>query len=227
MTLHAFKSGYRHVDSARAYHNEQPCADAIRASGIPRSEIFFTSKIPPRDKTYEDAKKAIDTTFAETGLDYVDLYLIHAPYGGKDGRTGVWRALREAQKEGKIRSIGVSNFGVHHLNELEAYIKESGDGSKIDVGQWEVHPWLPRNDIVEWCKQRGVVVEAYSPIVRGGRSDDPLLAEIAKKHGKTWAQVLLRWSLQKVCSLPIFIHSISDGSSGLCSTTEECDTKAN
>ena len=131
----------------------------------------------------------------------MDLYLIHAPYGGKEGRTGDGRALREAQKEGKIRSIGVSNYGVHHLKELEEYIEESGIGGKVDVGQWEVHPWLPRNDIVEWSKSRNVVVEAYCPIVRGGRSEDPMLAEVAKKHGKTWAQVLLRWSLQKVSAL--------------------------
>jgi diketogulonate reductase-like aldo/keto reductase len=198
VTLHAFKTGYRHVDSARAYRNEQPVADAIRASGLPRSEIFFTSKIPPRDTTYEAAQKAIASTFSQTGLDYVDLYLIHAPFGGKDGRLGVWRALREAQKEGKIRSIGVSNYGVHHLKELQGFIDESGIGGRVDVGQWEVHPWLPRNDIVKWCEERGVVVEAYCPIVRGERSEDPTLAEIGKKHGKTWAQVLLRWSLQKV-----------------------------
>ena len=198
MVLHAFKTGYRHVDSASAYRNEQPCADAIRASGLKREDIFFTSKVPPRSVMYEDAKKSIESSFAQTGLDYIDLYLIHAPYGGKEGRLGAWKALVEAQKAGKIRSIGVSNYGVHHLDELEEHIKSSGDGSKIDVGQWEVHPWLPRNDIVEWCQRRGVVVEAYCPIVRGQRSNEPVLAQIGEKHGKTWAQVLLRWSLQKV-----------------------------
>lgn len=197
VSLHALYRGFRHIDSACMYRNEQPCADAIRASGLKREEIFFTSKIPPKSTTYDSAKEAIASTLSQTGLDYVDLYLIHAPYGGKDGRTSVWKALREAQKEGKIRSIGVSNFGVRHLDELEEYIKSSGDGSKIDVNQCEVHPWLPRNDIAEWCKKRGVVLEAYCPIVRGKRADEPVLKKISEKHGKTWAQVLIRWSLQK------------------------------
>ena len=146
---------------------------------------------------YEATKKSIQSSFAQTGFDYIDLYLIHAPYGGKEGRLGAWQALVEAQKEGKIRSIGVSNYGVHHLDELEAYIKSSNDGSKIDVNQIELHPWLPRQDIVSWCQSRNIVVEAYCPVVRGKRSEEPVLKQISQKHGKTWAQVLLRWSLQK------------------------------
>lgn len=110
----------------------------------------------------------------------------------------------EAQKAGKIRSIGVSNYGVHHLDELESYIKEleevngKGKGGEISVGQWELHPWLTRPDIVEWCQKRGVVIEAYCPIVRGQRFDEPILELLVKKYGKTAAQVLIRWSLQKV-----------------------------
>ena len=92
----------------------------------------------------------------------------------------------------------MSNYGVHHLDELEQHIISSGDGSKIDVGQWEIHPWLPRDDIVEWAKKRKVIVEAYCPIVRGERSNESVLQKIGEKHGKSWAQVLLRWSLQKV-----------------------------
>ena len=95
---HALRTGYRHIDSARAYRNEQPCADAIRTSGLKREEIFFTSKVPPRSMGYEEAKKSIESTFAQTKLDYVDLYLLHAPYGGKEGRLGAWKALVEAQK---------------------------------------------------------------------------------------------------------------------------------
>jgi diketogulonate reductase-like aldo/keto reductase len=197
VTLHAFKAGYRHVDSARAYRNEQPCADAIRASGLKREDVFFTSKVPPKNISYEGAKSSIESTFFQTKLDYIDLYLLHAPYGGKEGRLGAWKALAEAQKAGKIRSIGVSNYGVHHLAELEEYIKTSDVGGTIDVNQCEVHPWLPRDDIVNWCKERGVVVEAYCPIVRGERAEEPVLKELAKKHNKTWAQVLIRWSLQK------------------------------
>lgn len=128
--------------------------------------------------------------------------LIHAPYGGPSGRKGAWRALVEAQEAGKVRSIGVSNYGVHHLNELEAYIKElessrgPARGGLISVGQWELHPWLARPDIVSWCKERGIVVQAYSPLTRGKRLDDPLLKPIMKRTGKTAAQVLMRWSLQ-------------------------------
>ena len=172
---------------------------------------------------YEQTKASIESSFKQTGLDYIDLYgfsdlhrheiltstlryLIHAPYGGKEGRNGTWRALVEAQQAGKIRSLGVSNYGVHHLDELEAYIKEiegqngKGKGGEISVGQWELHPWLGRQDIVEWCQKRGVVLEAYCPIVRGSRSSDPLLKPLVGKYGKTPAQVLLRWSLQKVAS---------------------------
>ena len=136
-------------------------------------------------------------------------YLIHAPYGGKEGRTGAWRALVEAQQAGKIRSLGVSNYGVHHLNELEAYIKElegqkgKGKGGEISVGQWELHPWLTRPDILDWCNERGVICEAYCPLVRGERFDDPKLQALAKKYSKTPAQILIRWSMEKVGSIPM------------------------
>lgn len=129
--------------------------------------------------------------------------LIHAPFGGPEGRKGAWRALVEAQEAGKIRSIGVSNYGVPHLDELEAHIKEleaergPGKGGVISVGQWELHPWLAHHDIVSWCKERGIVVQAYSPLTRVKKFDDPLLQPIVKKTGKTPAQVLVRWSLQK------------------------------
>ncbi|KAL9108932.1 MAG: hypothetical protein Q9227_006328 [Pyrenula ochraceoflavens] len=203
VTLKAFKVGYRHVDSARVYRNEAPCADAIRKSGIPRSEIFFTSKVPHRELGYDATKKSIQSTIRETGLDYLDLMLLHAPYGGKEARCGSWKALVEAQKAGKIRSIGVSNYGVHHLDELEAYIQQlekeggKGAGGAIDVGQWELQPWLARPDIVEWAKKRNVVIEAYSPLVRGERWGERRLQDLAKKYSKTEAQILLRWSLQK------------------------------
>lgn len=129
--------------------------------------------------------------------------LLHSPYGGSEGRKGAWKALVEAQEAGKIRSIGISNYGVHHLEELEGHMKElekergKGGGGVISVGQWELHPWLGRPDIVEWCQRRGIVLEAYCPIVRATKSDHPLLQSLSNKHGKTPAQVLLRWSLQK------------------------------
>jgi len=202
VTLHAFKVGYRHVDSAAAYRNEKACGIAIHKSGIPRSEIFYTSKVPPNSLSYESAKAQVDKSLKEAGVDYIDLILLHAPYGGREARKGAWKALVEAKTAGKVRSIGVSNYGVKHLDEMEEYMKEleaegKGKGGQIDVGQWEIHPWVPRDDIVEWCKKRNIVVEAYCPLVRGQRMDAKELQPLTKKYGKTGAQVLVRWSLQK------------------------------
>ncbi|KAK7969090.1 putative oxidoreductase C2F3.05c [Apiospora saccharicola] len=220
----ALTAGYRHIDSAVGYRNEAPCGKAIRefasspassssaggsgnATTTPREQIFFTSKVRPLNLSYESAKTQVDATLSETGLGYIDLMLIHAPYGGPVARKGAWKALVEAVDAGKVRSIGVSNYGVHHLDELEAYTQElaaerggdvkSGKGGIISVGQWEVHPWCPRNDIVDWCRARGVAVEAYCPVVRGERAGEAVLQELAAKYKKTWAQVLIRWSLQK------------------------------
>ncbi|KAL7626066.1 hypothetical protein AAE478_002836 [Parahypoxylon ruwenzoriense] len=202
--LEAFNAGYRHIDSAAAYKNEEGCGDAIRASKLPRSEVFFTSKIPPQAMNYDAAKQQIETSLKTSGLDYIDLMLIHSPYGGPAARKGVWKALVEAVEEGKIRSIGVSNYGVHHLDELEKYITEleaerggKGKGGIISVGQYEVHPWCPRKDIAEWCAKRNIALEAYSPVVRGKRFGEKSLVNLAEKYGKTEAQILIRWSLQK------------------------------
>ncbi|KAK5011974.1 hypothetical protein LTR39_004376 [Cryomyces antarcticus] len=175
----------------------------MKASGLPRSSLFFTSKVPPKSVNYTGAKSCVDATLAATGLDYVDLYLLHAPYGGREARLGAWTALTEAVTAGKVRSIGVSNYGVHHLDELETHIREEeekrgkGKGGVLSVNQVELHPWLARPDIVEWCEKRGVVLEAYSPLVRGTKMDDPLITPLARKHNKTPAQILLRWGLQK------------------------------
>lgn len=204
VVVHAIEHGYRHVDSAVAYRNEASSAAGLRGSGIAREELFFTTKIPPKDMCYETAKKHIENTIQVTGLDYIDLYLLHSPYGGKDGRIGAWRALVEGVEAGKIRSIGVSNYGVHHLHELETWIKRKeeeegkGKGGVISINQIELYPWLARPDIVEWCKQRGVLCEAYCPIVRATKNDDPLLAPLAKKYNKSPSQILIRWSLQMV-----------------------------
>lgn len=199
---HALKAGYRHVDSAVAYRNEAPSAEGMKKSGIVREELFFTTKIPPKDMRYETAKEHIENTLKITGFDYVDLYLLHSPYGGREARLGAWRALVEGVEAGKIRSIGVSNYGVHHLNELEAWIKDTearegrGKGGVLSINQIELHPWLARPDIVDWCKQRNVLCEAYCPIVRATKNNDPLLLPLATKYGKTPSQILIRWSLQ-------------------------------
>jgi diketogulonate reductase-like aldo/keto reductase len=206
------------------YRNETPSAAGIKGSGVPRDQLFFTSKVSPRDMTYSDATKSVNASLKRTGLEYIDLYLLHAPFGGKAGRLGAWKALAEAVEVGKVRSIGVSNYGVHHLEELEAHIdaeeavKGKGKAGVLSVNQVELHPWLARPDIVKWCKDRGVLLEvsksiatrmrvkltekAYSPLVRGDRMKDPILQKLAKKHGKTEAQILLRWSLQMVYFSP-------------------------
>ncbi|KAB8253655.1 NADP-dependent oxidoreductase domain-containing protein [Aspergillus pseudonomiae] len=202
-STHKLVSGYEipvvgfGVDSAKYYANEAECAEAIRKSGIDRSKIFYTTKVPVSHMSYEKAKEAIEASLADAaGIGYIDLVLLHAPFGGKEGRLGAWRALVEAQKTGKVRSIGVSNYGIHHLNELEEYIN-SGVGGQISVGQYEIHPWCPREDIVDWLKKRNIVVEAYSPLVQATRMNEPVLQSLVKKHNKTPAQVLIRWSLQK------------------------------
>lgn len=190
------------VDSAVAYHNEAPSASGMLKAGVPREQLFFTSKVPPKSMTYPDAKACVAESLKQTGFDYIDLYLLHSPYGGKEGRLGAWKALVEAVEEGKVRSIGVSNYGVHHLEELWTWMKgEESQGRKgglCSVNQVELHPWCAREDIVSWCQQHGVVMEAYCPIVRATKIDDPLLVPLAEKYGKTTSQVLLRWGMQKV-----------------------------
>ncbi|OAA66821.1 aldo-keto reductase [Niveomyces insectorum RCEF 264] len=200
----AFDAGYRHIDDAASYLNEAGAGAAIRSSGIPRDQIFFTSKVPRTAISYDGAKAQVATTLRETGLDYIDLMLLHAPFGGSANRKGAWRALVEAVEAGQVRSIGVSNYGVHHLDELRQHIAEleqerggPGAGGVLAVGQWEIHPWLARRDIVDWCARHHVAVQAYAPIVRGRRWGEPKLKALADKYGVSEAQVLIRWSLQK------------------------------
>lgn len=174
----------------------------MAASSLPRSSIFFTSKVYSNSLSYHDTISQVESTLEATGLDYIDLVLIHAPFGGPSGRKAAWRALVYAQEVGMVRSIGVSNYGMHHLKELEEYIQEleaergPGKGGVISVGQWELHPWLGHPDIVSWCKERGIIIQAFCPLTRGKRLNDPLLKPIVKRTGKTAAQVLIRWSLQ-------------------------------
>ncbi|KAG6063884.1 hypothetical protein E4U32_000775 [Claviceps aff. humidiphila group G2b] len=203
----ALRLGYRHIDSASAYRNQGPSAASILASGVPRSEVFFTTKVPMSGKplSYDNTIYLVNTALQDTKLDYLDLVLIHSPYGGTQNRLGAWKALVELVEAGKVRSIGVSNYGVHHLDELEQYIQTlekerggPGKGGVISVGQWELHPWLTRPDIVQWCRERNIAIQAYSPIARGERwGKSPQVTAAAEKYGKTEAQILLRWSLQR------------------------------
>ncbi|KAK5134043.1 hypothetical protein LTR08_007048 [Meristemomyces frigidus] len=200
VTHHAILSGYRHVDSATVYRNEAPSAAGMLATPVPRDQLFYTSKVEPRNLSYAGAKASVAATLQQTGLGYIDLYLLHAPYGGREARLGAWRALVESVAEGKVRSIGVSNYGVHHLEELEQWQKQQPTPQAagiLSINQIELHPWLARPDIVTWCRARSIHLEAYSPLVRSTKMSDPLLLPLAAKHGKTPAQILLRWGLQQ------------------------------
>ncbi|KEF52350.1 uncharacterized protein A1O9_11590 [Exophiala aquamarina CBS 119918] len=198
----AIAYGYRAVDAAAFYQNEAACADGLLKSGVPREQFFYTSKVPPNMVSYEGAKAAISQSFNEVlDLKYIDLMLLHAPWGGSEGRFGAWKALVEAGEVGTVRSIGVSNWGVAHLAQLEQHITEidsqQGKGGVLSVNQIELHPWLPHRDIVEWCKKHGVIVQAWAPLAQATRWGDKTIQSIAHRTGKTEAQILLRWSLQK------------------------------
>ncbi|KAJ2976946.1 hypothetical protein NQ176_g4644 [Zarea fungicola] len=194
--MDALRAGYRHLDSARIYGSEASCGQAIQRSGLSREDIFVTSKV--FRARYAETKEAIDAGLGESGLGYFDLYLIHAPYGGPEKRKGSWRAMVEAKRDGKIKSLGVSNYGTHHLEETLAYIAElesefgKGNGGEISVGQWELHPWLARPDIVSWCQSHDVAIRAYCPLIRGQRFNEPILRPLTEKYNKNPAQVLLR-----------------------------------
>jgi len=189
--LAALQDGYRHIDTAALYRNEASVGRAIKKSGIPRSEIFVTTKLWNSDHGFEKALGAFDRSLVQLGLDYVDLYLIHSPMPVQR-RLDSWRAMEEILKSGRARSIGVSNYGVHHLQELfrNCSVKPS-------VNQIELHPWLQRRDLVQFCESQGIVLEAYSPLTKGLKLKDPLLLKIATKYRKSTAQVLIKWCLQK------------------------------
>lgn len=186
----ALAAGYRHVDTARVYGNEADVGRALSSSGVPREEVFVTTKLWNADQGFDRALKAFDASLKRLGLDYVDLYLIHWPVPVQ--RLESWRALERLYSEKRARSIGVSNFLVPHLNELLAHAE-----IVPHVNQIELSPFLQRKETVELCRERGIVVEAYSPLTHGQRLDHPLLAQIGERVRRSPAQVLLRWGLQR------------------------------
>lgn len=198
--LAAFQVGYRHVDTASAYGNERDVGEAVRESGLPRDDIFVTTKLWNSDQGYRKALRAFDASLARLGLDQVDLYLIHWPVEGLELET--WRALERLHEDGRARAIGVSNFMVRHLELLAA-------NARIlpAVNQIEVTPFNQQRDVRLWCEAHGIVVEAYSPLTKGRRLDDPVLVDVARRVGRTSAQVLLRWGLQhRLVVLPKSVH---------------------
>jgi len=174
------------------YANEADVGAAIRKSGIHREEIFVTTKLWDSDQGFESAIAACNSSLDKLGLDYVDLYLIHSPNPGRKKRKESWEALQQLVAEGKAKSIGVSNYGIHHLEELLG----SNPTIRPAVNQIEVHPWLTRTELINFCKDNQIVVEAYSPLTKGRKLNDPTLVKISKKYDKTPAQVLVRWGLQ-------------------------------
>ncbi len=190
VVLAALEAGYRHIDTASAYGNEESVGTAIRMSGIPRESIFVTTKLWNSD--HGNPEPALDTSLRKLKMNYVDLYLIHFPVRQ---RRQSWRALEALQRKGKTRSIGLSNFTIAHLRELLAESE-----TVPAVNQVEFHPYLYQQDLLAFCQAKGIFIEAYSPLTHGERLKDPRLVAIAKKYSssktKSTAQILIRWALQ-------------------------------
>jgi 2,5-diketo-D-gluconate reductase A len=188
----AFEVGYRHIDTAQMYGNEAEVGEAIARSGLSRDQLFITTKCNNSNHGYDDSQRALDESLSKLGLDFVDLYLIHWPLPGKDLYVQTWQGLEQAAKDGKARSIGVSNFKEHHLDRLA----QETDTTPA-VNQIELHPHLQQPEMREYDRSHGIATEAWSPIGQGkGVIDDDRIGSIAQAHGKTPAQVTLRWHIQ-------------------------------
>jgi len=187
----ALKSGYRHFDTAKFYANEQDIGQAIRESDILRKELFVTTKLWNDDHGYDSTLRAIDVSLNDLGLDYVDLYLIHWPVQGL--RLESWRAMEKSLAEGKVRSIGVSNYMKQHLEEL----LDNGEVVPA-INQIELSPfnYQSRKNTINFCLENNIVIEAYSPLTKGYKLNDPNLIDISGKYEKSTAQILIRWALE-------------------------------
>jgi diketogulonate reductase-like aldo/keto reductase len=232
---HALRAGYRHIDTAQYYANEASVGEAVRASGLKRSDIFLTTKIlsagADLDATYASIVESVEKLDGKDG--YVDLFLIHSPNGGAKARKLMWTALEKAKEAGKVREIGVSNYAVEVLEELKEFAKvwppavdqvevctycfpcPNPTQRTIRYVDWptygylptdtqdtlanasQLHPWCQQRELVDFCKQNNIVVQAYCPLVRNEKAQDATLLAISKKHGVSANQVLVRWSLQK------------------------------
>jgi 2,5-diketo-D-gluconate reductase A len=193
-TSRALEIGYRHIDTAEMYRNEKEVGEAVARSGLDRSEVFITSKLNNGFHRPEDARKAFDETLGALASEYVDLFLIHWPlptrYGGDFVST--WKALIEFREEGRARSIGVSNFQRHHLDQLLLATE-----TVPAVNQIEVHPYLVQDELRAYDADHQIATEAWSPIARGNVLDDPAVCSVAERRGRSAAQVVLRWHIQR------------------------------
>ncbi|HGR2808127.1 TPA: aldo/keto reductase [Streptococcus pneumoniae] len=196
--LEALKAGYRHIDTAAIYQNEESVGQAIKDSGVPREEMFVTTKLWNSQQTYEQTRQALEKSIEKLGLDYLDLYLIHWPNpkplrendAWKTRNAEVWRAMEDLYQEGKIRAIGVSNFLPHHLDALleTATIVPA-------VNQVRLAPGVYQDQVVAYCREKGILLEAWGPFGQGELFDSKQVQEIAANHGKSIAQIALAWSL--------------------------------
>ncbi|MGI6570339.1 MAG: aldo/keto reductase [Caldicoprobacterales bacterium] len=184
----AISAGYRSIDTATDYGNESEVGRAVKESGIPREELFITTKVWNADHGYDNAMRAFEKSLKVLGMEYVDLYLIHWPVKGKYLET--WKAFEKLYEEGAVRAIGVSNFHIHHLEKL---MKNSNMPPMVN--QVELHPLLNQKDLRDFCERNNIQIEAWSPLMQGSLTI-PLLTDISRKYGKTPAQVVLRWHLQ-------------------------------
>ncbi len=196
----AIKNGYLSIDTAAIYENEEGVGEGIRQglqeTGLSREELFVTSKVWNSDLGYEETLKAYETSLQKLGLDYLDLYLIHWPVERK--YKDAWRALETLYKDGKVKAIGVSNFQIHHLEDLlqDAEVKPV-------INQVEYHPRLTQKELRAYCEQQNIQLEAWSPLMQGELLDNDVLSAIASKHNKSTAQVILRWDVQNgVITIP-------------------------
>lgn len=199
---YALKIGYRHVDTAYLYGNESDVGKSLHESGVSREEVFITTKVWNSDQGYNTTLQACERSLRRLGLAYVDLYLIHWPVQGRSIET--WKAMVQLLQEGKARAIGVSNYTIGNIKEI---LQNSDDVVVPAVDQLEFHPFLYQRESLQFCKKNSIQLEAYSPLTRGKRLDHQTIVAIAKKYGKTPAQILIRWSLQHdAVVIPKSIH---------------------
>lgn len=198
----ALHVGYRHIDTAAAYNNEEGVGQGIRESGIPRKDIFVTSKVWNTDQGYATTLKAFEKSLKRLGLDYLDLYLVHWPVAGK--YTDTWKALETLYHQKKVRSIGVSNFLRHHL---EAVLEDCEIVPMVN--QMEFHPHVVQQDLIDFCVENAIQYESWSPFMQGKLFDLDSCNGLATKYGKSVAQIILRWNLQKgVVAIPKSVHTV-------------------